>query len=138
MPKDILRLHNKYGPIVRIAPGELSYVSPIAWKQIYGHRSSGQAELSKDKKYHAGYGREQSLLNADREYHSELRKLLAHGFSDKALRDQETIIQQYVNLLMTKLHEHGQNGAVALDLVKWYNVGRPSLCHCGLTMTDVS
>lgn len=132
-PQDILALHNKYGPIVRVAPEELSYANPIAWKEIYGHKSGGRPELAKDKKYHAGFGKEQSLLNADREYHGELRRLLAHGFSDKALRAQEALIQRYVNVLMSKLHEHGQNGTKALDLVEWYNVGRlyySSGCFC--------
>ena len=122
-PQDILALHNEYGPIVRIAPGELSYVSPIAWKEIYGHKSGGQHEFAKDKKYHAGFGKEQSLLNADREYHGELRKQLAHGFSDKALREQEIVIQEFVDLLMQRFREQGQNGGKAVDLVQWYNVG---------------
>jgi hypothetical protein len=121
-PQDILILHNKYGPIVRIAPEELSYVNVIAWKEIYGHRVAGQPELSKDKKYHAGFGKEQTLLNADREYHGDLRKMLAYGFSDKALRAQEIAIQHYVKLLMKGLHENSKNGTVALDMVKWYNV----------------
>ncbi|OAL47372.1 averantin oxidoreductase [Pyrenochaeta sp. DS3sAY3a] len=120
-PNDILHLHNKYGPIVRIAPDELSYVSPIAWKEIYGHRSGGQPELGKDKKYHAGFGREQSLLNAEREYHGDLRRMLAHGFSDRALRAQEVVIQEYVNLLMKKFDEHGRNGTTPLNMVQWYN-----------------
>ncbi|KAJ5638396.1 hypothetical protein N7490_008275 [Penicillium lividum] len=120
-PNDILHLHNKYGPIVRIAPEELSYVNPNAWKEIYGHRVAGEPELPKDKKYHAGFGREQSLLNADREYHGELRRMLAYGFSDRALRAQESVIQEYVSLLMTKLEEYSKGGTVPLDMVKWYN-----------------
>ena len=29
-------LHQKYGPVVRIAPGKLSFAAPSAWKKIYG------------------------------------------------------------------------------------------------------
>jgi hypothetical protein len=31
-------LHEKYGPVVRISPDELSFTEPYAWEQIYGHR----------------------------------------------------------------------------------------------------
>ncbi|KAF5978632.1 cytochrome P450 monooxygenase [Fusarium coicis] len=32
-------LHDRYGPVVCIAPDELSYTSGAAWKKIYGQRS---------------------------------------------------------------------------------------------------
>ena len=31
-------LHDKYGPVVRIGPNTLSYISAGAWKEIYGLR----------------------------------------------------------------------------------------------------
>ncbi|KAH8900663.1 putative P450 monooxygenase [Thozetella sp. PMI_491] len=121
-PLDILKLHNRYGPIVRVAPNELSYVNPIAWQEIYGHKKAGQPELSKDKKYHSGFGAEPTLLNADREYHSLLRKLLAGGFSDSALRQQEPLIQQHVDLMMKKLQENGADGNIAQDLAFTFDI----------------
>ena len=30
-------LHEKYGPVIRFSPGELSYTDPQAWKDICGH-----------------------------------------------------------------------------------------------------
>jgi cytochrome P450 len=122
VPCDILRLHEQYGEIVRIAPDELSYTNPIAWKEIYGHKKSGQAELQKDKKYHAGLGKEPLLINANREYHAFLRKQLSHGFSDGALRRQEPLIQEYLNKLMQQLQDKSQNGLVAVDLAMWFEV----------------
>lgn len=35
----VRNLHVKYGPVVRIAPGELSYTTSSAWKKIYGQRN---------------------------------------------------------------------------------------------------
>ncbi|TQN67917.1 Multicopper oxidase aurL2 [Colletotrichum shisoi] len=32
-------LHEQYGPVIRIAPDELSYTSSTAWKKMYGQRS---------------------------------------------------------------------------------------------------
>jgi hypothetical protein len=46
-PYRILELHEKYGPVVRIAPDELSYISD-AWQDIYGRPSHRNTELVKD------------------------------------------------------------------------------------------
>ena len=35
--QDILDLHDKYGPVVRIAPNEISFVDKDALVQVYGH-----------------------------------------------------------------------------------------------------
>ena len=43
--------------------------------------------------------------------HSRYRRLLSHAFSDKALREQEPLIKQYVDLLISRLHENVKNGA---------------------------
>ena len=34
-------LHQKYGPVVRVAPNEVSFTSPAALKEIYGSGGSG-------------------------------------------------------------------------------------------------
>ncbi|KAK7752081.1 hypothetical protein SLS62_006047 [Diatrype stigma] len=81
----------------------------------------GQLEFTKDKKYHAGADREPTILNANQEYHRYIRRLLAHGFSDKSLREQESVLQGCVNTLFQKLHENGEGGKVALNLVQWYS-----------------
>lgn len=41
----LTELHQTYGPVVRVAPDEVSYTSETAWKSIYGQRST---EMSKD------------------------------------------------------------------------------------------
>ncbi|KAH8649307.1 averantin oxidoreductase [Xylariales sp. PMI_506] len=119
-PRDLLDLHNKYGEVVRISPGELSFINPVQWREIYGHRAHGQSEFSKDHKYHSGMKGEPVVINADRNYHGYIRKLLAHGFSDKSMREQERILQEYVNTLFRKLHEEGRDGQQPVDMVQWY------------------
>jgi hypothetical protein len=37
-PFILLGLHEKYGPVVRIAPNELSFNTASSWKDIYGYR----------------------------------------------------------------------------------------------------
>ncbi|KAI8628214.1 cytochrome P450 [Xylariaceae sp. FL1651] len=120
-PGKLLDLHNKYGPVVRTSPNDLSFINPPQWKEIYGHKPPGHTELPKDEKYHSGFSFGQILVNADRHYHGELRKLFSHGFSDASLRKQERVIQEYVDMLFQKLHENSQDGQTALDLTDWYN-----------------
>ncbi|KAH8651354.1 putative cytochrome P450 [Xylariales sp. PMI_506] len=132
---DLLGLHAKYGSIVRIAPNELSFQEPQAWKDIYGHRVGAAHGAEEMDKYHTFYrtkGEVLSISSGDREYHGLLRRQLAHGFSERALREQEGIIGSYVDLLIQRLHEActdnvkvdpmtGQPSKRALDIKEWYN-----------------
>ncbi|KAK1963578.1 averantin oxidoreductase [Colletotrichum sublineola] len=120
-PFDLLELHNRYGPVVRTAPDTLSYIKAPQWKEIYGHKQIGQPEFSKDEKYHASLKSVPLIINADREYHSYVRKLLAHGFSEKAMREQEDVLREYIDLMCRKLEEEGDGGKKAVDVMQWYN-----------------
>ncbi|KAF6807631.1 cytochrome p450 [Colletotrichum sojae] len=122
LPYDMLDLHNRYGPVVRIAPDELAFHDSRAWKDIMGHRAQGGAEMDKSQKfYRAVPGAPSDIVNSGREEHSALRRSLAHGFSERSMRDQQPIIMKYVDLLMERLREHGAGGDKALDLAAWYN-----------------
>ena len=48
LPYKVFELHEKYGPVVRIAPNELSYNQDEAWQDIYGKPSPRNTELRKD------------------------------------------------------------------------------------------
>ncbi|KAL3426506.1 averantin oxidoreductase [Phlyctema vagabunda] len=120
-PQDMLKLHDQYGPVVRVSPEELAFVRPSAFKDIYGHKKAGQPELAKDKKYYSAMG-EPTLLNSpDMAYHSHLRRMLAPGFSDSSLRKQEAVIQEYLKILIKKLEEQSRSGHGTTDLVQWFN-----------------
>lgn len=121
LPFDLLSLHEKYGEVVRIAPDELSFSHPDAWKDIMGHLKSGQ-EMSKYQKFYRPVGSEPThIVDADREEHSMLRRQLAHGFSDKSMRDQEPLIGQYIDLLIKRLHQNCDDGNQLVDMTAWYN-----------------
>ncbi|KAI8631877.1 averantin oxidoreductase [Xylariaceae sp. FL1651] len=120
-PTDLLKLHNQYGPVVRTAPNELSYINPSQWREIYGYKPQGQAEFAKDHKYFSGLKFDPIILTADRHYHGYIRKLLAHGFSEKSLRDQEPILKQYIDTMCRRLYEESQDGLQSVDILSWYN-----------------
>ncbi|KAK1705819.1 averantin oxidoreductase [Colletotrichum lupini] len=119
-PYDLLELHNTYGPVVRTSPDSLSYIKAPQWKEIYGHKAPGQLEFSKDSKYHSALKGDAVIINADREYHSYIRRLFAHGFSEKAMREQEEVLKGFVDVLFAKLGEVGEGGR-PVDVVEWYN-----------------
>jgi hypothetical protein len=49
-----------------------------------------------------------------------MRRNLAHAFSDKALRGQESLIQSYVDLLVQRMGEHAAQ-AKHMDIMTWYS-----------------
>ncbi|KAH8675426.1 cytochrome P450 [Xylariales sp. PMI_506] len=122
LPHTILELHEKYGEVVRIAPNELSFANPAAWNDIQGHRTKGQPEMEKAPQFYKPIGGVQTdVVTADREEHSKLRRTLAHGFSERALRDQEPLITKYIDLLLRRLRDNCNGGVHPLDMTAWYN-----------------
>ncbi|KAH8819269.1 cytochrome protein [Xylogone sp. PMI_703] len=113
--------HRKYGDIVRIAPNELSYINPEAWNQIYGHKP-GKPEIMKDPTFYSSISSGKgSIINAERSRHGHLRKQMSHGFSEKALREQEDAIRLYADLMIQRLKENCQENTSVVDMVSWYN-----------------
>lgn len=118
------RLHDRYGPVVRIGPGHLSFTDSRAWKDIYGHRvhESNMGDMSKSETFtHVIREMPSSIINADREEHQRFRRALSHGFSDSSMRQQEPLIVKYVDLLLKRLTEECDNGKTALNIEAWYN-----------------
>ncbi|KAK4184282.1 Isotrichodermin C-15 hydroxylase [Podospora australis] len=123
---EMLDLHQKYGPVVRIAPNELAFCDPQAWKDIMGHRTGGpdkqQLEFEKSEKFYRPVADiPVDIVNAKRDEHALLRRTMAHGFSDRAMREQQPLIKGYIDLLMQKLRKYGQGGKQKVDLAAWYN-----------------
>lgn len=116
------KIHEKYGPVIRLSPNELAFTSAAAWQDIYGHRN-GRQDLNKDP-IHVGsvdpMPGVSTISMADHPNHARQRKALSHGFSKKALWEQEGIVQEFVDKLMTRFQEFAKRGET-FDIVKWYN-----------------
>lgn len=112
------KLHLKYGKVVRIGPKNLSFISAQAYKDIYGYRI-GKKEMTKDQTFYGTLAKE-NLIVSDVSAHARMRRLMAHAFSDRALREQEDLMKKYIDLLISRLSEHARKGAV-VDIVDWYN-----------------
>lgn len=115
-------LHDFYGPVVRFAPNDVSFIGAGAWKEIYGHKKAGAPNFEKDVRLYRGSKTEtRSILVANDADHSRMRRSIAHAFSEKALRGQEDIVQGYVGLLINKLRAISLLSEPVADLTKWYN-----------------
>jgi cytochrome P450 len=120
-PYKYLAFHERYGDVVRIAPDELAFSNPDAWKQIMGTHP-GDDEFEKWRHFYRSISiAPVSIINGDRAEHSVLRRQLSPGFSERSLREQEPLIKQYIDLLMLRLHENCAVGSKSVDMVAWYN-----------------
>jgi cytochrome P450 len=114
--------HTKYGPVVRIAPNELSYISEEAWSDIYGGKP-GRPQLKKDPGMalpDPETGVHGLLTTPSDEHHARMRKNFDPAFSDKALREQESLMTPYFDTLVTKLRKVAEKGEET-DMVRWFN-----------------
>lgn len=115
----ILSLHNQYGDVVRVGPNALSFTHPEAWREVCGHLKQGQLENGKDPNY-VSEEYDKSLISASRERHGPMRRTMAHGFSARAMAEQQPMINAYLDTLMTALRECGEDGKKPLNLTEWY------------------
>lgn len=122
-PYKLLELHEKFGPVVRTSPNELSFSSSLAWKDIYGFRQ-GHKPFVKSAFYDGGSFADQAhsiVSERDPGVHGRMRRDLASAFSDRSLKDQESLIADVVDLFIEQLGTHG-SGEDGTDLVMWFNL----------------
>lgn len=91
-PYAVAALHERYGPVVRIGPNEVSCAGPAAFRDAYGHRRGGKGAgpLPRDQRAVASrraFGAV-SLLQADVPTHARMRRRMNPAFSEKAARAQ--------------------------------------------------
>lgn len=125
LPHWLEDLHNIYGPVVRIAPNELSFTSFDAWKDIYSVNDTKGAKAPEMHKYSKFYGfmgpkTADNILNASYDEHVHLRQQLAPSFATKKLESREPILQRYVDLLIYRLREQSNNGEISLNMRDWF------------------
>ncbi|KAI0596777.1 cytochrome protein [Biscogniauxia sp. FL1348] len=112
----IRSLHEKYGEAVRLAPNAVSFISPQAWKDIYGH---GHQDYPKH--YPKGIHMDpKKIVSSNASDHFRYRRAMLPVFSDRALAQQEPLIRVYVDLLVDRLREVSQTKEPT-DMVRWYN-----------------
>ena len=119
---NVKHLHEKYGEVVRISPNEVSFISESAWQDIYGFRTGklkGHETMLKDPAWYAPPPGGSHIIVANDEDHSRYRKTLSHAFSEKALAQQEVLLQGYVDLFINKMKETISDTTAPQDMCQW-------------------
>lgn len=124
LPHRIRHLHAQYGAIVRLAPDELSFLDPTAWRDIYPKNFVRPKEYKDQPPGKAAA----NLIACSEQEHGRLRRVLAPGFSERWVMDeQESVIQGYIDKLVDKITsrtesgEGGKGGETTVDVVEWIN-----------------
>jgi len=114
-------LHQKYGDFVRVGPNELSVITAAAWKDIYDYRRNGLRGFPKDTKnfYSQSKKGATSMLTADDDDHARMRRVFSNAFSNRALSEQEGLLNAYTNTFIEKLQLKSNEAKV--DLVQFFN-----------------
>lgn len=117
------RLHEKYGPVVRVSPNELIFCGADAWDDIYGNKP-GEPDMEKSPLQAGGLPQHipaRALTLAPWNDHVRQRKAWAYGFSNTALLGQEPLIQTHINKLIASLYRlAGKSGEFkAVDMAAW-------------------
>ncbi|KPM41803.1 hypothetical protein AK830_g4686 [Neonectria ditissima] len=112
--KEIQRLHQVYGDIVRLGPSELSISSSQALQAIYSSRSP----CIKGMWYNLLLPLVSVHTARDAKDHARRRKVWDKGFGAKALRNYEPRVSQYTDLLLSQIH--AREGKI-MDITLWCN-----------------
>ena len=122
LPLQLHKLHKKYGPIVRTAPNELSFIDPSAWKTIHGQHAGRHTAFRKNyvsvNRMRNEFG--ESIFISDDDEHTRMRKILNCAFSPQALRDQEPLIQKHVQQFMEGVDAERASNHGTVESTKWY------------------
>ncbi|KAH8651512.1 cytochrome P450 [Tricladium varicosporioides] len=114
-------LHEKYGPVVRVSPGELSFVSVDAREEIYGLRKGG-LNMEKSPIFLGAVGGMDGQtgvsLALDGE-HTRQRRALGHLFTNTSLLRQESILRLHVHKLLTVFKKMAAENR-PVDFSSWY------------------
>ncbi|CAD6591254.1 MAG: hypothetical protein ASARMPRED_005282 [Alectoria sarmentosa] len=115
--------HQKYGPVFRVSPNELSFATSSSFKTIYSN-PIGKPKVPKSEFYDTfGSGFSEACLASEKDPQRAgvKRGLFSGAFSAKALQEQEVVLQRCINDFVGKLGRvGGKTGGV--NMVKWFEM----------------
>ncbi|MCJ1390938.1 hypothetical protein MMC18_003799, partial [Xylographa bjoerkii] len=118
--KTNIQLHQKYGPIVRIAPNEYSIDDFDAAQVIYRPRD----QLRKSPRYYAWAlpdGEPNIFTSEDIEHHAYRRKQINAAYSLSSLYNVEYQVDGVLEDFLGKMDNFVQTGE-SVDMAKWFNL----------------
>lgn len=101
--------HLQYGPVVRVAPDELSFTDSHAWTVIYAY-NNGTSFPKSPRWFRARPNGAFGILASPNTEHPRFRRTFAPAFTEKALLEKEELIAQHAGALVQKLKRTSSAG----------------------------
>ncbi|KAH8658201.1 cytochrome P450 [Xylariales sp. PMI_506] len=114
-------LHEKYGPVVRVSPDELSFVTVDAREEIYGLRRGG-LNMEKSPIFLGAVGNVEGQTGVSlalNEHHARQRRALGYLFTNTALFQQESLLQIHLHKFIDVLRQMARENK-PVDFSSWY------------------
>ncbi|KFZ02584.1 hypothetical protein V500_00083 [Pseudogymnoascus sp. VKM F-4518 (FW-2643)] len=137
-PWEIQRMHNIYGPIVRINPYEIHINDPEYYDEIYA--GGGRTRDKYDWFTRQGGSPTSTFATGPHQLHRQRRKILGPLFSTPSVEALEPMINSKVELLCNGLRRCMHQGkivelgalymALALDTITHYSFGESQCWNC--------
>ncbi|KEF56726.1 uncharacterized protein A1O9_06916 [Exophiala aquamarina CBS 119918] len=120
--QSLVALHKRYGDVVRVSPNTLSFVGTAeTWNDIYGFKKTGIPENHKDPEFYMkSFNGHFDLIRAPVPHHGRQRKVISHGFSERALKEQEPLLKMYAAKLVEFFSRAVENGEL-VDIALAFN-----------------
>jgi cytochrome P450 len=121
--RDVYKLHQRYGAVVRIAPDEVSFAQEGVWQDALGGRNPLPRNATFFK---APPGQPDNIvMTADAAANERMRQVMMPAFTERALAKQEPALQQYTDLLIERLKEKVAASSISghgvkVNLVDWF------------------
>ncbi|KAI0867410.1 cytochrome P450 [Hypoxylon argillaceum] len=115
-------LHDQYGPVVRVSPDEISFISVEARQEIYGLRK-GAMNMEKSPIFLGSVGAldgQTGVSLAINQHHTRQRKALGCLFTNSALVRLENLVITHIHKLVEALHATATKDQ-AVDVSNWYS-----------------
>ncbi|KFZ20437.1 hypothetical protein V501_00139 [Pseudogymnoascus sp. VKM F-4519 (FW-2642)] len=109
--EEVVKLHEEYGPVVRIALNEISFVfvNECGLKELYGHGKPSQKTQWYDTWVIPGMG-DSFFAMTDRNIHRRLRSRVSGTYSMFAILGMEELITEVMDLNLNVLSKIAASG----------------------------
>ena len=109
------RWHQKYGPVLRVGPKELSFAGSETVKEIYGQQTNFLKAPVYEKMSLEPLG---IFSMRSKTEHSKRRRLLSHPFAQSSILDAEVLIRAHVQRLVECVKEEIHHPVDIMELFR--------------------
>ncbi|KAL5419969.1 hypothetical protein PMIN06_003909 [Paraphaeosphaeria minitans] len=115
---EIMRMHERYGPIVRISPKELHIADSEFYDMIYTSTQGFDKSAHVQDRFGAP---EAAFSTPDHEVHKRRRAAISPFFAKRRIHEQAPMIQGHVNKIVRRLHQDYAGKGKILNLNDLYS-----------------